>query len=68
VSRSDGIAGFAGCCEVPGERAENVEVRGSHVGLGVNPLVLYAVADRLAQREGAWRNFDRSGWRGVVYG
>jgi hypothetical protein len=25
------------------------------------------VADRLAQKEGSWRPFDRSGWRSVVY-
>ena len=28
--------------------AERIEVLGSHLGLGVNPAVLYAVADRLA--------------------
>jgi pimeloyl-ACP methyl ester carboxylesterase len=67
VSRTDAIAGFAACCEAPGERAENVEVMGSHIGLGVNPLVLFAIADRLAQAEGTWRNFDRRGLRGVLY-
>jgi hypothetical protein len=25
------------------------------------------VADRLAQPEGKWQKFDRSGWRGLVY-
>jgi len=29
--------------------------------------VVYAVADRLAQPEGKWRPFDRSGWRSLVY-
>jgi len=67
VSRSDGIAGHHDCREAPATGAENVEVVGSHLGLGVNPLVLYAIADRLAQREGAWRNFDRRGLRGVLY-
>jgi hypothetical protein len=33
----------------------------------VNPLVMVAVADRLAQPEGAWRPFDRSGWREHVF-
>ncbi len=32
-----------------------------------NPAVLYAVADRLAQPEGAWKPFDRSGLRALVY-
>jgi pimeloyl-ACP methyl ester carboxylesterase len=68
VSRSDGIAGFRRCLEKPGARAENIEVPGSHIGLGMNPLVLYAIADRLAQPEGAWKSFDRSGLRGVLYG
>ena len=67
VSRSDGIAGFHACREAPGPRAENVEVPGSHIGLGLNPLVLFAIADRLAQPEGAWKSFDRSGLRGVLY-
>jgi pimeloyl-ACP methyl ester carboxylesterase len=68
VSRSDGIAGFHACLEAPGPRAENLEVPGSHIGLGLNPLVLFAIADRLAQPEGAWKGFDRSGLRGVLYG
>ncbi len=68
VSRSDGIAGFGACREAPAARAENIEVMGSHIGLGVNPLVLFAIADRLAQAEGAFRNFDRRGLRGVLYG
>jgi hypothetical protein len=25
------------------------------------------VADRLAQKEGQWRPFDRGGWRSFVY-
>ena len=68
VSRSDAIAGFGACCEAPTARAENIEVMGSHIGLGVNPLVLFAIADRLAQAEGTWRSFDRRGLRGVLYG
>ena len=67
VSRSDGIAGYHACLEPLGPRTENLEVPGSHIGLGVNPLVLFAIADRLAQPEGAWKSFDRSGLRGVLY-
>ncbi len=68
VSRTDTIAGFHTCREAPSAQAENIEVMGSHIGLGVNPLVLFAIADRLAQREGAWKNFDRRGLRGALYG
>ena len=34
--------------------AENIEVSASHFGMGANPAVLWAIADRLAQFEGAW--------------
>ena len=47
--------------------SESIEVAASHLGLGVNPLALYALADRLAQPEGQWRAFDRSGPRATVY-
>ena len=40
---------------------ENIRVPGSHVGLGFNAVVLWIVADRLAQPEGAWRRFEPSG-------
>ena len=31
--------------------------------MGMNPLALYAVADRLAQSTGEWKPFDPSGAR-----
>ena len=40
---------------------ENIRVPGSHTGLGVNLLVLWIVADRLAQPEGKWQPFHPSG-------
>ena len=66
-SRSDGVVPWPRCRETPGARTDNIEVRGSHVGLGFNPLVLYAVADRLALSEDAWSPFDRSGLRDLLY-
>jgi len=36
---------------------ENIEVYASHIGLGVNPLVMIAIADRLRQAEGDWKPF-----------
>lgn len=62
-SRSDGVVAWPLSIQAPSRRAENVEVIASHVGLGLNPVALYAVADRLAQPEGKWRKFDRGGWR-----
>ena len=52
-SRSDGIVAWQGCLEREGPPSENIEVEGSHCGLGHNPAVLYAVADRLASPKGA---------------
>jgi pimeloyl-ACP methyl ester carboxylesterase len=56
-SRLDGIVAWRACLDTPGERAENIEVFGSHLGLGHNPAVVWAVCDRLAQREDAWTPF-----------
>jgi hypothetical protein len=41
---------------------ENVEVRGSHLGLGHNPGVALVVADRLAQNPASWRRFTPPPW------
>ena len=46
---------------------ENVRVPGSHVGLGFNALVLWVVADRLAQPEGQWRPYSPSGVGGAIH-
>jgi pimeloyl-ACP methyl ester carboxylesterase len=66
-TRSDGIVAWQGCLEQETSGTDNIEVEGSHCGLGHNPAVLYAIADRLSQDEGAWKPFDRSGGRGLVY-
>jgi pimeloyl-ACP methyl ester carboxylesterase len=46
---------------------ENIRVPGSHVGLGFNAVVMWIVADRLAQPEGAWRPFEARGPLGSAY-
>ena len=66
-SRTDGICAWQGCMEKPTAMSESIEVESSHCGMGHHPAVVYAVADRLAQAEGEWAPFDRSGWRGLVY-
>jgi len=66
-SRTDGVVSWRASLEEESETSENIEVEGSHCGLGHNPAVLYAVADRLAQPEGEWKPFDRRGWRGFIY-
>lgn len=67
-SRSDGIVNWRTCLVRPSARAENIEVHlASHVGLAVNAAVLWAVADRLAQPEGEFAQFDRSGPFAIAY-
>jgi len=66
-SRTDGVTAWQCCVERPGPQTESIEVVGSHCGLGWNPLVYLAIADRLAQPEGRWRPFRRSGWRRHFY-
>lgn len=66
-SREDGIVAWQNCIEPFSELSDNIEVHGSHCGLGVNPAVLYAVADRLALPEDAWTPFDRRGLRALFY-
>jgi pimeloyl-ACP methyl ester carboxylesterase len=66
-SRTDGICAWQGCREQSSRMAESIEVESSHCGMGHHPAAVYAVAERLAQKEGEWAPFDRSGWRSLVY-
>ena len=66
-SKTDGIVAWRSCIEPDTATTDNIEVLGSHCGLGINPAVLYAVADRLAQTEDGWGPFERTGWRAAVY-
>ena len=67
-SKSDGVVNWHGCMEVETDKTENIEVVGSHSGMAMHPLVLHVIADRLGQKRGAWRKFERKrGWRALVY-
>ncbi|MCA1456647.1 alpha/beta hydrolase [Bradyrhizobium sp. BRP22] len=67
-SRADGIVNWRTSVLRPSATSENIEVLlASHIGLGVNPAALWAVADRLAQAEGEFRHFDRSGPFAIAY-
>ncbi len=57
-SRTDGIAPWQTCIDVVGPSSENIEIRGSHVGMAVNPATVFAILDRLAQPEDDWRPFQ----------
>jgi pimeloyl-ACP methyl ester carboxylesterase len=60
-SRADGVVAWRACLQPEGPQSENVEVRGSHLGLGFNPAALWVIADRLAQPLGTWTPFRPSG-------
>jgi hypothetical protein len=51
----------------PGDQVESIGVAASHFGMGFNPAVFFAIADRLRQIEGDWRPFEISGIRKLFY-
>lgn len=67
-SRTDGIVPWQIARQQPGPLAENIEVYGSHIGLGFNASALYLLAERLAQPQARWTPFQRRGWKYWVYG
>jgi pimeloyl-ACP methyl ester carboxylesterase len=69
LTRTDGVVAWRGSVQGPADhdKVENIEVHASHIGLGVNPSVMIAIADRLAQKEGSWEPFKRSGLRSVIF-
>lgn len=68
-TKTDGVVHWSTCLEKQHPHTENIEVMASHLGLAVNPLVHYLVAERLAQDEGEWWPFDRKAapWRRVAF-
>ncbi|MEL7199150.1 MAG: alpha/beta fold hydrolase [Pseudomonadota bacterium] len=62
LTKTDGVVHWRGSVQHPektnGFPSENIVVYASHIGLGVNPSVMIALADRLAQAEGEWAPFD----------
>ena len=73
-SRTDGVVAWQASVQAPSKanpNTENIEVLASHIGLGLNPSAWWAVADRLAQPEGDWKRFDRTGgplgFKGLVF-
>jgi pimeloyl-ACP methyl ester carboxylesterase len=66
-SKSDGIVAWQCSINPEAPHCENIEVHASHIGMGMNPLALYAVADRLAQDPARWQRFDVKGARRWFY-
>ena len=57
-SKSDGVVAWQCSLNDAQPHTENIEIHASHLGLGVNPLALYVVADRLRQDPARWQRFD----------
>jgi pimeloyl-ACP methyl ester carboxylesterase len=66
-SKTDGVVAWQCSLNERAPHTENIEVHASHIGMGMNPLALYAIADRLAQDPQAWRRFDVKGARRWFY-
>jgi len=60
-SRSDGVVAWQTCRHDKRSRlVQDIEVGGSHIGMGWNRDVLAAVADRLGQQPGRWQRHVRA--------
>ena len=66
-SRRDGIVAWQACVEPETELHANVEVRCSHLGLGVDPATLWLIADRLALPAGPQPRFRPPPFLRVMY-
>lgn len=56
-SKSDGIVAWRNSIQPETAQTENIRVRASHCGMGTNPTVMKAVADRLSQPEDQWQPY-----------
>ena len=66
-SKTDGVVAWQCSLMEDSPLAENIEVHASHIGMGMNPLALYAIADRLRQDPACWQRFDVQGARRWFY-
>ena len=66
-SKTDAIVSWKIAKVPPGENVENIGINMSHFGMGFNPTVFFALADRLRQAEGEWVPFEISGLRKLFY-
>jgi pimeloyl-ACP methyl ester carboxylesterase len=57
-SKYDGICHWQSCVQHGDhDRVENIEIVGSHIGMAINPLVQYVIAERLAGSVEDWQPF-----------
>jgi hypothetical protein len=55
------------CVHPSGPRTENIEVYGSHCGLGFHPAAAYAILDRLAVPTDPWPKFVAPAWLAIHF-
>ncbi len=60
-TRADGVVPWESCLDIHGDCCENIEVPGSHAGLGHNPVVMAVIADRLARPDRIWHPYAPTG-------
>lgn len=65
-SASDGIVSPDIARDLVSPNVENIRVNSSHLGMAVNPTVLYVIADRLAQPEDDWKPFNPSAFDWIL--
>jgi pimeloyl-ACP methyl ester carboxylesterase len=46
---------------------QNIQVRGSHCGMTLNPAIWFVVAERLSQPARRWRPFEPGRWSSLLY-
>jgi len=57
-SKQDGIVPWEYCMEEETDIHQNIQVIGSHLGFGVNPIVLQIIEDRLKHNRSDWAKFE----------
>ena len=62
-SKEDGIVPWKLCMEKEEDfMHQNIQVRGSHIGMGINPSVLSIISDRLKLKKETWQKFKPNGF------
>ncbi|WP_029526772.1 alpha/beta fold hydrolase [Polaromonas glacialis] len=60
-SRSDGVVAWETCRHArPARQVQDIEIKGSHIGMGWNPAVLQIVGDRLGQHPANWQPYQHA--------
>jgi pimeloyl-ACP methyl ester carboxylesterase len=66
-SKTDGVVRWETCVHPSGPLTENIEVCGSHCGLGFHSAAAYAILDRLAVPADPWTKFVPPGWLAIHF-